>query len=56
VTRLRGSDPKLREQLDEMQKGGYKVRGPLPSFTDICNEIIEKTQKQMTLDSLPKDT
>ena len=54
IQRLIGSYGELSTHLQNVQRDGFRVRGPPESFTTLCEKIIEESSSQMTFDDLPK--
>jgi len=54
INRLMGSNEELRGHLHNVQRDGFRVRGPPESFTRLCEKIISESSVQMTFDDILK--
>jgi len=51
VGRLLNANQDLKDQLESIQRGGFKISGPVTSFRKTCDRIIENSKSQTKLDS-----
>jgi hypothetical protein len=49
IRRLRDGNPTFAERLTETRTGNFRVRGPPASFTALCDQIIQESRVQRTL-------